>query len=80
MDSEPIIPEQPHVPAFPEDTRIIYRKPDNGVAIVTPNAWCGLSLAEIIASSVPADAPYLVVDASSIPADRTFRAAWEWVG
>jgi len=58
--------------------RIIYPTPEGGVAIIIPSPDCGLSIEEIAAKDVPAGVPYKVVDASEIPADRTFRAAWEY--
>ena len=57
---------------------IIYRLPDGGVAILTPNTDCGLTLEQIAAKDVPAGVPYSIVDAADIPTDRTFRNAWEF--
>ena len=63
-----------------ENPRIIYPTPEGGVAIIIiPAPDCGLTIEEIAAKDVPAGAPYRVVDVSTIPTDRTFRAAWEWV-
>jgi hypothetical protein len=58
--------------------RVIYPTPDGGVAILTPIADCGLTLDEIIAKDVPLGVPYKIIDAADIPADRTFRNAWEY--
>lgn len=58
--------------------RVIYPTPDGGVAILIPIADCGLTLEEIIAKDVPPGVPYKIVDAADIPADRTFRNAWEY--
>jgi hypothetical protein len=58
--------------------RIIYPTDDGGVAVVVPAAECGLSIEEIAAKDVPAGKPFKIVDVSDIPADRTFRAAWEY--
>lgn len=58
------------------DKRIIYTKPDGGVAVIIP-ADCGLTVEQIAAKDVPAGAEFKIVDVSEIPADRTFRAAWE---
>lgn len=82
MDSElppeePIV-EQPPPPVIDPNVRVIYRTEGNGVAVLTPVS-CGLTLEQIIAKDVPAGTPYRVVDVSTIPTDRTFRAAWEWV-
>jgi len=57
---------------------IIYPTDDGGVAILTP-ADCGLSIEEIADKDVPKGKPYKIVDVSDIPADRTFRNAWEYI-
>ena len=57
--------------------RIIYTKPDGGIAIIIPAAGCGLSIEEIATKDVPQGLQYFIVDASEIPTDRTFRNAWE---
>jgi hypothetical protein len=57
--------------------RIIYPTDEGGVAIIIP-AECGLTIEEIAAKDVPAGKPFQIVDASDIPTDRTFRAAWEY--
>jgi hypothetical protein len=36
-----------------------------------------MPVSEVARKDVPAGLPYLIVDASSIPADRQFRNAWE---
>jgi len=56
--------------------RILYLTPDGGVAIVIPTGE--LSIQEVAAKDVPEGVPYTIVDASEIPEDRTFRAAWEF--
>ena len=58
--------------------RIIYPTPEGGVAIIIPAPDCGLTIEEIAAKDVPAGVPFKVVDAADIPADRTFRNAWEF--
>jgi len=58
--------------------RIIYPTDDGGVAIIIPAPDCGLTIDEIAAKDVPAGKPFQIVDASDIPTDRTFRAAWEY--
>ena len=58
--------------------RIIYPTPEGGVAIIIPSPDCGLSIEEIAAKDVPAGVPFRIVEADTIPADRTFRAAWEY--
>jgi hypothetical protein len=58
--------------------RIIYPTDDGGVAVIVPAAECGLSIEKIAAKDVPAGKPFQIVDVSDIPADRTFRNAWEY--
>jgi hypothetical protein len=58
--------------------RIIYPTDDGGVAIIIPAPDCGLSIEEIALKDVPEGKPYKIVDVSDIPADRTFRNAWEY--
>lgn len=53
--------------------RIIYPNDTDGVAVVVPAP--GIEQTQALAA-VPVGRPYLIVDASDIPADRTFRAAW----
>lgn len=54
--------------------RIVYPL-GQGIAVLAP-IECGLTVQQIAAKDVPAGAPYLIVDAADIPADRTYRAAW----
>lgn len=58
------------------DNRIVYQLPELPVAIVTP-CECGLTLEQIGKKDVPAGVPFWIVEASAIPADRTFRDAWQ---
>ena len=58
--------------------RIIYPTDDGGVAVIIPAPECGLSIEEIAAKDVPAGKPFKIVEDSEIPADRTFRNAWEF--
>ena len=58
--------------------RIIYPTDEGGVAIIVPAVECGLTIEEIAAKDVPAGKPFKIVDVSDIPADRTFRNAWEY--
>ena len=55
------------------DFRILYPK-DGGVAVVTPAP--GITQEQAM-NAVPSGSPYMVVDKSDLPADRTFRDAWE---
>jgi hypothetical protein len=57
--------------------RILYPNQEtNGVCVVIP-AQCELTIEDIALKDVPAGLPYLIVDVSDIPSDRTFRDAWE---
>lgn len=62
--------------------RIIYPLDGGGVGIVIPTpewlAKSGNSIEALAAKDVPAGKPYKIVNASDIPADRTFRDAWEY--
>jgi hypothetical protein len=58
--------------------RIIYPTPEGGVAIIIPAPDCGLTAEEIAAKDVPAGVPFRIVEADTIPEDRTFRNAWEF--
>ena len=58
--------------------RIIYKTPDGGVAVIVPAEECGLTIEAIAAKDVPAGTPFKIVEADTIPSDRTFRNAWEY--
>lgn len=58
------------------DKRIIYQLPDQPITILIP-CECGLTLEQIGQKDVPAGVPFWIVEASTIPTDRTFRDAWE---
>lgn len=60
--------------------RIIFPKDDGGVAILIPTEeyLASHTLEELAAKDVPAGKPYKIIDAADIPADRTFRDAWEY--
>jgi hypothetical protein len=53
--------------------RIIYPNDDDGVAVVIPAP--GTEQTEAL-RAVPTGKPYLVIDVSDMPTDRTFRDAW----
>ena len=63
------------------DQRIIYPNDDGGVAIIVPapEYVAEHGIEAVAAKDVPAGKPYKIVNASDVPADRTFRAAWEYV-
>jgi len=54
--------------------RIIYPNDNDGIAVVIPAP--GIEQIEAL-RAVPTGRPYLVVDVSNFPADRTFRDAWQ---
>lgn len=56
--------------------RIVYTTPDGGVAVVIPTGE--VSIDQLIGTVVPPNTPYKIVDASEVPSDRTFRAAWQF--
>lgn len=60
--------------------RIIYPNDDGGVSILipTPEYLSEHTIEELAAKDVPAGKPYKIVDTTEIPADRTFRDAWEY--
>lgn len=61
-----------------ENPRIIYPTPEGGVAVIIPAPDCGLTIEQIAAKDIPSGIPFRIIEASDIPADRTFRAAWEY--
>lgn len=54
-------------------THVIIHPTPTGVAITTPTGELPI---EEVAAQVAPDGIYTLVDSSTIPADRTFRAAW----
>lgn len=56
--------------------RIIYQLSGQPMSVVIPCA-CGLSTRQIGVKDVPEGVPFWIVDVSDMPADRTFRDAWE---
>ena len=59
-----------------QDYKVIYKQEDGQVAILNP-APCGRTIQEIADKDVPSGIPYWIVDADSIPTDRTHRDLWE---
>lgn len=55
--------------------RIIHPTTEGGIAVIVPTGE--LPIEDVAQKDVPAGVPYLLVTADDIPADRTFRAAWE---
>ena len=59
--------------------KIIFKNSDNSIGIITPTdeALSFVPIEQIAEKDVPYNLPYWIVDASTIPTDRTFRSAWE---
>lgn len=55
--------------------RIVYPNDEGGISILTPTGE--LSVEDVALKDVPAGVPFIIVDISQIPEDRTFRNAWE---
>lgn len=62
------------------DKRIIYPTSSGGVAVIVPSPeyMASHTIQDLAAKDVPAGVIYEIVDASTIPSDRTFREAWTW--
>ena len=59
---------------------IIYTQDNGTVAIIRPTeeALSKMSIDAIALKDVPSGKAYQIVDASTVPSDRTFRNAWEF--
>lgn len=59
--------------------KIIFKNKDNSIGIITPTdeALSFATVLQVAEKDVPYNLPYWIVDASTIPKDRTFRSAWE---
>ena len=59
--------------------RIIFKTDEGGVAVIipTPEALASYTIEEIAEKDVPEGKPFKIVTDADIPADRTFRDAWE---
>lgn len=57
-------------------SRIIYQVSDAPVSVLIP-CECGLTLQEIGIKDVPAGVLFWIVSVDDLPAERTFRNAWE---
>ncbi len=59
--------------------RIIYQTDDGGVAIIVPSpeALAQHGISAIAQKDVPSGKPFKIVSINDVPADRTFRSAWE---
>jgi hypothetical protein len=58
---------------------IIYKQDNGTVAIIRPTeeALTTMTIAQIAAKDVAAGVSFQIVDAATIPTDRTFRNAWK---
>ena len=57
--------------------RIIYTREDGGLSVVIPTPeWSG-TMGELGQRYVPTGLKFKIVEDSDVPADRTFRNAWE---
>lgn len=58
--------------------RILYPTTDGGVAVLIPTTeYLGThTIEDLAAKDVPAGTPYQIVEADTIPSDRSFRNAW----
>lgn len=54
--------------------RVIFPDGNGGISVLIPTGE--LPLGEVARKDVPAGVPFLIVNPSDIPADRTFRNAW----
>lgn len=61
------------------EKRIIYQNDNGGIGILVPapEALAQFGIMAIALKDVPAGKPFKIVDANSLPSDRTFRNAWE---
>lgn len=57
--------------------RIIYNNNDGGLSVIIPSESSGLTVEQIAAKDVPTGVPYLIIEATDLPADRSQRQAWE---
>ena len=55
--------------------KILYPNSEGGVCVIIPTGE--LSIEDVAQKDVPAGTPYLIVEDDVIPADRSFRNAWE---
>lgn len=56
--------------------KIVYKRADGGVSIITPSDNSPRSLEEIAQKDVPTGHPYKIVDDSFVPGDRSKRNSW----
>lgn len=56
---------------------IIYPNDNDGISVIHPSSNTTYTIQEIALKDVPAGKPYRIIEHTEIPADRTFREAWE---
>lgn len=56
--------------------KLLYTQSNGVCAIVTPISESGETLEQIIEKAVPAGTPYVQVEDTEIPTDRSYRNAW----
>ena len=59
------------------DKRIIFPNGDGGISILVPSPEWNGTTEQLAQKDVPSGLPYLIVDASDVPEDRTYREALE---
>jgi hypothetical protein len=59
------------------DTIIIYPDVNGGIAIVSPNLDCELSIEDIAKKDVPEGIPFRFIDRSELPSHVDLFEAWE---
>tara|TARA_Y100000004_G_C8690847_1_gene317365 strand:- start:3 stop:425 length:423 start_codon:yes stop_codon:yes gene_type:complete len=59
-------------------SKVVIYKEGDGVSVVIPAP--GVSIDYVVANDIPKDADYKVIDSTRLPADRTFRGAWDFEG
>lgn len=59
--------------------RIVYKDENGNLCVLIPAPEClkTYSIEQIAQKDVPFNKPYKIVDVNDLPADRTFRAAWD---
>jgi len=59
--------------------RIIYKNSDESISVLVPTPQCleKHELKTIALKDVPEGLPFWLVEDEEVPADRTFRQAWE---
>lgn len=54
--------------------RVVFPNGTGGISVLIPSGE--LPVEEVARKDVPAGVPYLIVDETEIPVDRTYRDAW----